>query len=108
MALNNQHVRRFLREVLRTGALLVIASLMLYLSTYHLPDPALGSVLTSSAILLYVVAFSHVTRRIVLPSVDIRHYLAEAHKGNLAAAVVVAAVIWAFISLVQAGVALLR
>lgn len=104
----NQHVRRFLREVLRTGAMLIVASLLLYLSTYHLPDPALGSVLTSSSILLYVVTFSHITRRIVIPSVDLRHFLAEALKGNLAAAVVVAAVLWAFIMLVQSGVALLR
>ena len=99
---------RLSKEVLRTGLLLVLASVLLYVSTYHLPDPALGPILTTSAILVFVSSFSHLTRRIVLPSINTGELLAEVKKGNMAAAVVVVGVFYVFIQLVHAGVALLR
>ena len=99
---------RTLKDALRIIVLLVVASLMLWFSTYRLPDPALGPVLTSSSILLYIVAFSHFTRRVVLPSINTQKLLSEVYNGNMAAAVVLVGMFYVFVQLVMAGVALMR
>ena len=101
-------VPRTVRDFGRIFALMAVASVLLWVSTYHMPDPALGPILTSSAILLYIVAFSHFTRRVVLISVDTRKFLAAALEGNVAAGLVVCGIFYVFVSLVQAGVSLLR
>ena len=94
---------RTIRDSLRIIALMAVASALLWVSTYRLPDPALGPILTSSAVLLYIVAFSHFTRRVVLPSIDIRRLLGEVYKGNIASAIVVVGVFYVFVQLVLGG-----
>lgn len=97
-----------LLDTIRVVAICTVASAFLYLSQdTNLPDAAFGPLLTGSAVLLYLVAFNHITRRLLFPSIDLRAFFTEARNGNIAAAIVAAAVLWVFVSLVQVGAALI-
>lgn len=91
-------MNRNVRDAIRILLMMAIATGLLYASRLKLPESALSPLLTSSSIVLYLVTFNHIVRRILLPYIDLRTWLEEAKKGNMAAAVVVCGVFYVLIS----------
>lgn len=98
-------------DVVRVLALILIASFMLVLAkTTILPDEVLSPLLTASAMVLFLVAFSHLARRILFPDIDLRKLVdsIEASDNQIAKGLVFIGVCWILGILCQSFVAMLR
>lgn len=97
------------REVFRIAVFLVAATIILMASSHFImPDAAMAPVLTSSSIVMYLAAFTHVTRRILFPYIDLSDYAKKALDGNMSAGIVFAAVVFIMSTCITAGTVLLR
>lgn len=106
---------KILRAIWReTGRPLLIAAavaLLLWLGTW-LPgatgESALAPLLTSSALVVGLAGFSHVTRRVFFPRLDLQQIALTAIAGdNRAAAIVFLGICLVLVVLIGAGVAML-
>lgn len=98
-------------DTFRVLLICVIASLMLVLSkASDLPDEVFAPLLTSSAMVMYIVAFSHICRRILFPSIDMRTLVNSIYNGSdqMAKAVLAASMCAVTIALFSAFIAMLR
>ena len=89
----NRVTVRFFKDAWRVAATMIAATLMLWGSSQPLFDEVLGPLLAGSAIVVYIAAFTHILRRVMFPSVDIKEYLdiVKDEQDPIAAAIVVAA-----------------
>lgn len=87
-----QSVVRFFKDAWRVVFTLVAATVMLWGSSQPLFDEVLGPLLAGSAIVVYIAAFTHILRRVMFPSVDIKEYLdiVKHEQDPVAASIVVA------------------
>ena len=75
--------QHLLKDTLRVIGLMVVATGLLILSTrWNLPDPAMAPVFTSSAILLYFAALTHIIRRVLFPTLDLVDFMVVILRGD--------------------------
>lgn len=95
-------------DVIRLVLITLVGAGLLSLSSRHLPDAALSPLLTSTALVLFVAAVSHLTRRILFPQIDLQQFAQRALEHPIAAAIVFSAVVWLLGTLIAVNVGLLR
>jgi hypothetical protein len=95
-------------DVIRLVLITLVGAGLLWLSSSRLPDAALSPLLTSTALVLFVAAVSHLTRRILFPHVDLQVFAQRALDSPIAAAIVFSAVVWLLGTLIGVSVGLLR
>ena len=103
-----QYFKRHKTDITRLMWVSSTGALLLWLSSRHLPDATLAPLLTSTALVLFVAAVSHLTRRILFPQIDLQCFAQRAFDTPLAAAVVFASVVWLLGTLIAVSVGLLR
>lgn len=104
----NEKLVGHVSDLLRTLGILAIATALLMLSNNTLPDPALGPLLSSTAIVMYAAAFTYITRRILLPYVQLKKLFVEGAAGSLPAAILACSVIYIMGIIIQSVVVLLK
>ena len=100
------------RESARPILMAIGAAFLLWLASWvpsAVGEAALGPLLTSAALVLGMVAFSHVTRRLFFPKLDLQRIALEAVMGhNVAAGIVFLAICLILAVLIGANVAMIR
>lgn len=95
-------------DVTRLVLITLAAGLLLWLSGQRLPDATLAPLFTSTALVLFICAISHLTRRILFPKVDLQALSEKAKEQPLGAALVFMAIVGLLGTLIVVGVMLLR
>lgn len=90
------------RDSIRITALVVLGLSLTLL------DVSLNAVAFSAGVVVLLAGVSHVTRRVVMPKLDLQQIAIKAiEEKNVAAAIVVASIVYLLTTLIEAGVTLM-
>ena len=105
-----QSVVRFFKDAWRVAFTLIAATIMLWGSSQPLFDEVLGPLLAGSAIVVYIAAFTHILRRVMFPSVDIKEYLdiVKVEQDPVAASIVVASMCAVILGFLTAFISVMK
>lgn len=101
-------LHRSKHDVTRLVLITVAAGLLLWLSGQRLPDAALAPLFTSTALVLFICAISHLTRRVLFPKIDLQVMAQKGAEHPLGAALVFTAIVGLLGTLIVVSVMLLR
>jgi hypothetical protein len=100
---------RIVKEAALFLSLIGVASLLLVLTNIvFLPDPALSPLLTSTAMIMFIIAIIHLTRILLFPRLDLQALIFRAAETSVGAGIAAAAIIYLLGILIQSVVILLQ
>lgn len=95
-------MNRYVKELIRLSPLLALSLLVL------IEPDSRSIVLYATGVVVFFVALSHVTRKLLFPYLDLQKYFDKALEGSVSAALVVASVCMVLSVLIYSGIGLLK